>query len=50
MQGTIPTIPSMGKGHEISVVGGGGVGNYLRDTSGNLILDSSGNPIEIIGS
>ncbi len=30
--------------------GGGAGGNYLRDTAGNLILDSSGNPIEIIGS
>ena len=50
MTGTIPSIPSMGKGHGINVIGEGGVGNYLRDTAGNLILDSSGNPIEIIGS
>ena len=50
MQGTIPSIPSMGKGHRINVIGGGGAGNYLRDTSGNLILDSNGNPIDIIGS
>ncbi len=48
MRASIPTIPTMGKKHGISVVGG--AGNYLRDTQGNLILDSSGNPIEIIGS
>jgi hypothetical protein len=48
MKGTIPTIPSMGRGNEVSVDPSGE--NYLRDTAGNLILDSSGNPIEIIGS
>ena len=30
--------------------GGGAWVDYLRDTQGNLVLDSQGNPIEIIGS
>ncbi len=48
MTGMIPTIPTIGGGYEIESTTGS-TGNYLRDTAGNLILDSSGNPIEIIG-
>lgn len=44
MQGTIPTIPTIRKEHKINITSSGEV-QYLRDTQGNLILDTTGQPI-----
>ncbi len=42
---SIPSVPTIGRGHGIEYATGSVV-QYLRDTQGNLILDTSGQPIQ----
>ncbi len=41
---TVPTIPTIGRGLGVTYATGSAV-QYLRDTQGNLILDTTGQPI-----